>query len=223
MDRRSDRTRVLFFPAIDLCGFDLGAMRRYLLLLFLGLLAGLVPGHAQTVPLSTSRATGYVPERPLSLPSPNSIWTLGSGCSGCRSGRELWLVTNADHHRRIVRRYDGTIEAGWSPAGDRFFFNDEESDEKGTAYVVDPASLKTIELSKLIAAGDPESARYLEAAHSRLTACRWASNDTLVVTLRGNFDKPPTDQFDLGFKVRLNGAVAKLSLREWPLFTREPR
>jgi hypothetical protein len=173
-------------------------------------------------PGSASTASTYIPEPPLFLPSPNSVWTLSTGCDTCGEGRALWLVHNADHHRRLVRKYDGTLHAAWSPGGDRFFFNDEESHDKATAYVVDPTSLKTIELGKLIAAGDPESARYLAAAHSRLAARRWTGTEALIVELTGDFDKPPIDQFDLQFQVHLTGAVTRLSTREWPLFTAEP-
>lgn len=215
-----DRARIPFLSAVRLHCCMERHPRKFLLLVFL-CLTGTVPMYAQTLS-STSRATAYIPEQPISLPSPNSIWTLGSGCNGCRSGRMLWLVTNADHHRRIIRRYDGTVQAGWSPGGDRFFFNDEESNEKGTAYVVDPTSLKMIELGKLVAAGDPQSAKYLAVPYSHLTARRWAGADALIVELTGNFDKPPIDQFDLQFQVCLTGAVTRLWVREWPLFTPEP-
>jgi hypothetical protein len=197
-------------------------MKVFCFLAFAVLFAQGVPAHAQTVHTPTSTASDYAPEQPLSLPSPNSVWTLSSGCEACRAGRALWLVHNADHHRRLVQRYGRTVRAGWSPGGNEFFLNAEQSDGRASAYVVEPTNLKTIDLSTMIAAVDPGTAKYLEATHSRLFVLRWMSSDSLMVELTGQSDEPPIDQFDLRFQVHLTGMINTLSLREWPLFTARP-
>jgi len=196
-------------------------MRVGRLLLFFGILclAGSTPVRAQSASDSATRANPYVPEHPVSLPSPDNLWTLSSGCETCPAGHALWLVSNGDHHRRLVRRYDGTLRVGWSPDGDKFFLNQEESADKANAYVIDPSSLKTTELGKIIAAGDPESVKYLAATHSRVSARAWLDPNALLVDVTGHLDQPPLDQFEVRFQVHLDGAVTRLSIRQWPLFS----
>lgn len=217
-----DQMRLLSGTGVRCCNFGRRKMERSLLLVSVAIFAGSLPLYAQSTAGAAPRASAYLPEEGLFLPSPNGIWTLGSSCHGCASGQTLWLVTNADHHRRVVRHHDGIIRAGWSPDGDRFFFNEDESSDKTVAYVVDPTCLKLIELGKVIAAGDPQSTKYLGAAHTRLTANKWVDTDAVLVELTGYSDRTPIEQFDLQYQVHLSGAVSRLSVREWPIFTPEP-
>jgi hypothetical protein len=220
--RHSTSARSFLFSRLTV--YSLPPMRVGRLLFFLGILclAGIIPVRSQSVSDSASRANPYVPEQPVSLPSPDNVWTLRSGCDACSTGRALWLVSNGDHHRRLVRRYDGTLRVGWSPDGDKFFVNEEEAGDKASAYVVDPSSLKMTELGKLIAAGDPESAKYLEATHSHVSARAWLDSNALLVNVTGHLDQPPLDQFEVQFQVHLDGAVTRLSIRQWPLFSAPP-
>jgi hypothetical protein len=203
---------------------SVGAVKvgRFSVLLCFFCLGMIAPLSAQALPDSASKVSPYVPEHPVSMISPDNVWTLRSGCETCSAGRALWLISNADHHRRLVRRYDGSLRVGWSPDGNKFFLNEEEQDGKASSYVVDPASLKVIELSKIIRTADASSAKYLDSSHSCVSARDWLTADTLVVELTGHLDQPPIDQFELQFQVHLTGDVTRVSTRQWPLFSGSP-
>jgi hypothetical protein len=74
--------------------------------------------------------------------------------------------------------------------------------------------LKTTELEKLIVDADPPAARFIQAGHSFLAAQQWLSPAELVVTLTGHFDPPTATQFEVRYRVNLNGRVVKESQRE---------
>ena len=157
----------------------------------------------------------FTSERLAHLASPDDRWTLTNGCKGCPEGQEmLWLVQNDDHHRRLVRKYARTVQTAWAPDSSAFYLNDESAPNKTRAFVVEPRSLKITELEKLIVAADPAAVRYLNAGHSFLAVQRWLSPIDLSVTLIGHFDQPPATQFELRFRVNLNGRIVKESQRE---------
>lgn len=194
-------------------------MGRFSVLICFFCLVAVHPPRAQRLPDSPSKVSPYAPEHPLSVLSPDNVWTLRSGCETCSAGRALWLISNSDHRRRLVRRYDGTLQVGWSPNGDKFFLNDEESDGKGRGYVVDPTNLKIIEIGEIIRTADPDSLKYLDSSHACVIALDWLAPDALLVDLTGQLDQPPIDKFQLQFQVYLTGSVKRVSTRQWPLFS----
>jgi hypothetical protein len=188
------------------------AARVPLLVLFCGVAIFSGARSSQTAP---PQAVRFQPERLAHLASPDDRWTLTNGCKGCPEGQEmLWLVQNDDHHRRLVRKYARTVQTAWAPDSSVFYLNDESSASKTVAVVVEPHSLKITELEKLIVAADPAAARYVHAGHSFLAAQQWLAPAELAVTLTGHFDPPAATQFELRFRVNLNGRVVKESQRE---------
>lgn len=183
-----------------------------LLVLFCGVLPfSFAPPQQSASP----QALRFTPERLAHLASPDDRWTLTNGCKGCPEGQEmLWLVQNDDHHRRLVRKYAHTVQTAWAPDSSAFYLNDESAADKTQAFVIDPRSLKITELEKIIVAADPGAARYIHAGHSFLAAQQWLAHAELIVTLTGHFDQPPATQFELRYRVNLNGRVVKESQSE---------
>jgi hypothetical protein len=188
------------------------ATRTPLLVAFCGVAIFSAAPSQQT---ATPQVVRFTSERLAHLASPDDRWTLTNGCKGCPEGQEmLWLVQNDDHHRRLVRKYARTVQTAWAPDSSVFYLNDESAANKTRAFVVEPRSLKVTELENLIVAADPASARYLNAGHSLLAVQRWLSPVDLSVTLIGHFDQPPATQFELRYRVNLNGRIVKESQRE---------
>jgi hypothetical protein len=188
------------------------AMRILLLALFsIGLAHAFASPQQSTLP----QAVRFTSERLAHLASPDDRWTLTNGCKGCPEGQEmLWLVQNDDHHRRLVRKYARTVQTAWAPDSNSFYLNDESATNKTLAFVFDARSLKITELEKTIVAADPAAARYVQAGHCFLAAQHWVGPSELIVTLSGHYDQPPATQFELRYRVNLNGRVAKESHRE---------
>lgn len=188
------------------------ATRPPLLVVFCGVAIFSAAPSQQTAAPQVVRFTS---ERLAHLASPDDRWTLTNGCKGCPEGQEmLWLVQNDDHHRRLVRKYARTVQTAWAPDSSVFYLNDESAASKTRAFVVEPRSLKITELEKLIVAADPTAARYLNASYSLLAVQRWLSPVDLSATLIGHFDQPPATQFELRYRVNLNGRIVKESQRE---------
>jgi len=189
------------------------ATRIPLLVLFCGVAIFSAAPSQQTAAPQVVRFTS---ERLAHLASPDDRWTLTNGCKGCPEGQEmLWLVQNDDHHRRLVRKYARTVQTAWALDSSAFYLNDESAPNKTRAFVVEPRSLKITDLEKLIIAADPAAARYLNASHSFLAVQRWLTLADLSVTLTGHFDQPPATQFELRYRVNLNGRAVKEFQREW--------
>jgi hypothetical protein len=188
------------------------ATRIQLLVLFCGALTfSPAPSQQSTPP----QAVRFTPERLAHLASPDDHWTLTNGCKGCPEGQEmLWLVQNDDHHRRLVRKYARTVQTAWAPDSSAFYLNDESAPDKTLAFVIDARSLKITEIEKIIVAADPSAARYVRAGHSFLAAQKWLAPAELIVNLTGHFDQPPATQFELRYRVNLNGRIVKESQRE---------
>jgi hypothetical protein len=154
-------------------------------------------------------------DRLILLASPDHQWTLANGCHGCPAGRVLWLANNADHHRRIVRKYDHTVFAGWSPDSASFFVNDEPENRSTRAYVIKTGSLEVTEIEKLIVAADSDAPKLLRAPRAAIAAERWLAPDELTVALTGHYDQPNPVDFEIRYDVKLTGAVRRVSARQW--------
>ncbi|HEV1994383.1 MAG TPA: hypothetical protein VGR03_08635 [Candidatus Acidoferrum sp.] len=66
-------------------------------------------------------------------------------------------------------------------------------------------------MAKVVLAGDPDAAKFLNAGHSYLEAKRWVNSHELLVVLEGHNDGLPPGSFTLRYRVDLNGTVRKLS------------
>jgi hypothetical protein len=186
----------------------------------LGAAAATAQQKQEKLPPGTVR---FVLDRVMHLASPDGQWTLTNGCDGCPGSNVLWIVSNEEHRRRVVRKYNDTVEAAWSPDSKNFFLNDE-SPARTRAYAIDPVTLKMVEIEKLIADADSDSVKYFRAGHSHLEAVQWRGPNQLLVRLAGQFDAPTvaprddipsSDQFELKYQVELPGSVRRISAREW--------
>lgn len=157
----------------------------------------------------------FTADRLVLLVSPDNQWTLANGCHGCPAGRVLWLANNADHHRRIVRKYEHTVSAGWSSDSSSFFLNDEADSGSIRAYVVEAESLKTTEIEKLIVAADSEAPKLLHANRPAIAVERWRGPAELIAALTGRYDQPSPTAFEIRYDVKLSGAVRRISARQW--------
>lgn len=160
-------------------------------------------------------AIRFASDRLVSLTSPDSQWTLANGCHGCPAGRVLWLANNGDHHRRIVRKYENTLVAAWSPDSANFFVNDEPEDGSTRAYVTKAESLEVSEIERWIVAADPDAPKFLRASRAAIAAERWLASDKLSVALTGRYDEPTPVAFEIRYVVRLDGKVERISSRQW--------
>jgi len=145
------------------------------------------------------------------IPSPNGKWTLIFECPNDCSERKLWIEEKASHTRKLVKEYERSLSISWAPDSRLFFVNDASGSTETLCYVYDPTSLKETDMAKLILAGDPDAAQFLNAGHSYLKAKRWVNSHELFVVLEGHNDGLPPVGFTLRYRVDLNGGVRKLS------------
>ncbi len=144
------------------------------------------------------------------IPSPDGKWTLIFECPNDCSERKLWIEENTSHRRKLVKEYDRSLSISWAPDSRLFFVNDASGSTETLCYVYEPATLKETDLAKVVVAGDPKAAQFLNAGHSYLSAKRWINSRELLVVLYGHSDEPPLRGFTLQYRVNLNGHVKKL-------------
>jgi len=145
------------------------------------------------------------------IPSPNGKWTLIFECPNDCSERKLWIEENASHTRKLVKEYERSLSISWAPDSHLFFVNDASGSTETLCYVYDPSTLKETDLAKVVLAGDPDAAQFLNAGHSYLKAKRWVNSHALLVVLEGHNDGLPPGSFTLRYRVDLSGSVRKLS------------
>jgi len=66
-------------------------------------------------------------------------------------------------------------------------------------------------MAKVVLAGDPSAAQFLNAGHSYLEAKRWLNSRELLLTLKGHNDGTPSRGFNLKYRVSVSGRVQKAS------------
>jgi hypothetical protein len=169
-------------------------------------------------PQTTSVQKGVVelPQGPETrIPSPDRRWTLIFKCPDVTKERKLWIDEEASHTRKLEKGYDRNLGIAWAPDSQRFFVNDNFGSTGSLSYVIDPARLKTTDLSAMIAANDPKAEEFLGAGHSYLRATGWLNSHELLVVLFGHFDEAPPrnipGSFTIKYQVDLNGKVLKIS------------
>jgi len=145
------------------------------------------------------------------IPSPNGKWTLILECPNDCSERKLWIEEKASHTRKLVKEYDRSLSISWAPDSGLFFANDASGSTGTLCYLYDPSTLKETDLAKVVLAGDPDAAQFLNAGHSYLNAKRWVNSHELLVVLEGHNDGLPPYGFTLRYRVDLSGSVHKLS------------
>ncbi len=145
------------------------------------------------------------------IPSPDRKWTLIFECPNDCSERKLWIEENTSHTRKLVKEYERSLSISWAPDSRLFFVNDASGSTEALCYVYEPATLKEIDLAKVVVAGDPKAAQFLNAGHSYFRAKRWINSRELLVVLSGHTDEPPLRGFTLKYRVNLNGKVQELS------------
>src|SRR6266849_2001330 len=119
------------------------------------------------------------------IPSPNGKWALIFECpNDCRE-RKLWIEEKASHTRKLFKEYERSLSISWAPDSRLFFVNDASGSTETLCYVYDPTSLKETDMAKLILAGDPDAAQFLNAGHSYLKAKRWSSRTSCLSSWKG--------------------------------------
>jgi hypothetical protein len=149
------------------------------------------------------------------IPSPNRHWTLIFECPDYSKVRKLWVVDNGSHARKLVKDYERSLAIAWAPDSQRFFVSDDYGSNGSASHLIEPATLKTTNLSTVIVDNDAEATRFLNAGHSYLQAKRWLNSHELLVVLFGHFDESPPHgipgSFTIEYQVDLNGRARKIS------------
>jgi hypothetical protein len=145
------------------------------------------------------------------IPSPNGKWTLIFECPNDCSERKLWIEENASHTRKLVKEYERSLSISWAPGSRLFFVDDASGSTETRCYLYEPATLKETDLAKVVLAGDPDAAQFLNSGHSYLEAKRWINSHELLVVLEGHNDGSPPGGFTLRYRVDVSGSVRKLS------------
>jgi hypothetical protein len=145
------------------------------------------------------------------IPPINGKWALVFECPNDCSERKLWIEENASHTRKLVREYERSLSISWAADSRLFFVNDASGSTETRCYVYDPVTLKETDLAKVVLAGDPDAAQFLNAGHSYLNAQRWINSHEMLVVLNGHNDGSPPSSFTLRYRVDVSGSVHKLS------------
>jgi hypothetical protein len=179
------------------------------------LMTGVLLIHLPWVTAQTKSAHPAVVNLPRAevtrISSPNGKWTLIFECPKDCSERRLSIEDSASHTRRLIGEYERNLSISWAPDSHLFFVNDAYGSNGTLSYVYDGVTLQATDLAKLLVAGDPSAARFLNAGHSYLQAKRWLNSRELLVVLYGHFDEPPLGGFTLQYRVALGGHVHKIS------------
>ncbi|MBZ5597380.1 MAG: hypothetical protein LAN83_03575 [Acidobacteriia bacterium] len=112
-----------------------------------------------------------------------------------------------------MNEYERSSGVSWAPDSRRFFVNDDFGSNGSLSYVIDPSTLKTVDLSKMITDNDADAKQFLKAGHSYLRAKHWLNSHELLVVLFGHFDEGPAHGFTIQYRVDLNAGARKLSQR----------
>jgi hypothetical protein len=160
------------------------------------------------------------------IPSPDRHWVLIFECPDFNEKayqeRKLWIEDSRSHSRRLVKEYERSAAISWTPDSQRFFVEDAFGSNGSLSYVIEPATLKTTDLSSIIASSDGEAEQYLKAGHSYLAAKRWLSSHELRVILFGHFDGDASPSVLSSFTIRYNVDISGRARRISKLSTEEP-
>jgi succinate dehydrogenase / fumarate reductase cytochrome b subunit len=113
--------------------------------------------------------------------------------------------------RRTIFEYPRTIEMGWAPDGEHFFVNNEEGSNITELDVFDRKGKSSDVLDEKILKANPhlyELAR--RGSHMYFSAKKWIDAGTLEVEVSGHSDDAPIEEFDVRFRVTLEGMVTRL-------------
>ena len=160
--------------------------------------------------------------RPLTqIVSPSKNWTLVFECPNNCEERILW-IEGKSQARRLVKKYERSLDIAWAPDSARFFVNDNFGSNGSESSVIDPITLKTTDLGAIVAGHDAKAKQFLRAGHSYTRAKSWLNAHALTVVLFGHFDEAPPHGVPAGFtaeyRVDLNGTAERVFLhsREEP-------
>src|SRR5208283_339214 len=137
-----------------------------------------------------------LPRGPITrIPSPDRHWTLIFECPDLSKERKLWVEDSSSHARKLVKEYERSLAIAWAPDSERFFVNDDYGSNGSLSYVIEPATLKTIDLRAIIVGSDAKATQFLGAGHSYLRSKQWLSSHELLVAMFGHFDGSPARGF----------------------------
>ena len=162
--------------------------------------------------------------QPIRIASPDQRWALttdslalncpGQSAGGAQSAEPapilLYLRDQRTHRARRVDvvGYGGHVE--WAPDSAAFFVNENVASNEGEASLYRASGLKKLDLREAILRNDRSAQRYMDG-HSYVRARQWLGDDIALVQLCGHRDEAPEVQFDVRYRVSLDGHVRKVS------------
>jgi hypothetical protein len=160
------------------------------------------------------------------IPSPNHRWTLVSSANPqfCPGGKEskatefvlrLYLMDERIHRKHLILEYGSSGYVSWATDSTAFFVNQHVASNESDAYFYRADSMKQIDLTKAILRSDRSVAKFRDG-HRYVLARKWLSTDAALVQFCGHTDESPVVQFDIRYRVGLDGSVRKLSQRQGP-------
>ena len=100
---------------------------------------------------------------------------------------------------------------GWAPDGKHFFINNEMGSNVTELYVFDRVGKSRGDLQGEILGADPNLQELVRrGSHTYFNAEKWIDAGTLQVEVAGHTDETPVREFDMRFRVPLEGMVTRL-------------
>lgn len=160
------------------------------------------------------------------IPSPDQRWLLVSSsialnCPATKDAAEvnvpvdLSLLNQRTHHVHKIRLNGWGGSAEWSPDSESFFVNDFEASNIRDAYLFRADPLRRLNLRSVIMQNDRSAQKWMDG-HSYVIARKWVSSGTALVQLCGHTDETPAVQFDVRYRVNMDGKVEKISEHHGP-------
>jgi hypothetical protein len=160
------------------------------------------------------------------MPSRDLRWTLVSNpnplfCPGAKQANgqktiiELSLINEQTHHKELVLNQGTGGDAGWAPDSTAFFVNYRIGSNLGDASLYRTDPLKRLDLTEAISKKDPTVRKYMDG-HRYVFVRKWLSNDKALVQFCGHTDRNPVVQFDIRYRIDLNGVIDRLSQKQNP-------
>lgn len=127
-------------------------------------------------------------------------------------GVALWVEDALRHIRRAVDFLGYYGEVAWSPSGEAFFVNDHIASNTTDSWIYRTNTLERVNVRRAIRGADRQAAPYM-AGHAYFRTRQWIDGRTAVVQLCGHTDAYPSQQFDLRYRMGLDGHTQRISTR----------
>jgi hypothetical protein len=154
--------------------------------------------HGQS---SRTAAVSLPTDSTVSIPSPDRRWVL---IASPFPERTIVLMDRIEKRRTLIKKYDRSLQVGWSPDSKAFFFNDAYGSNLEDAFVYWVESKEPLLLNDLVLSHDNEASA-VPADHAYFQVRRWQSATNLLVEYCGHGGEGQGQQFDFLYDVALKG------------------